>query len=358
MSEWHYSWQTHFKDECLETRFSINGKIHIADIYISLRNTVIEIQHSPMDENTMLEREEFYANQVKAHLVWVFDYTKVTIRDDGYFSRSKFRAMSCLKHSDIYLHTIRGLYRVNTGKYIQYNVFFADFLDVLDRSRFTLCDYNSIVRGMIGLQQMRDTDARLERERIERERREKERREKERIERERIERERRERERIENERYEKERREQELIEKERREKYRIERNRREQELIKRERREKYRREQELVEIERCEIERCERERPERERCKKELNIELDLVTNLHVTTSTKQFEQLESHLVERYDSYRIAEQKRRDKEQERREQELAAKELERLREELNIKDRRKKIMEARRKRLMWGRSLR
>lgn len=89
-------WHIWFQDRCIkegqEVRLkekSTSGQeiLHIADVLIprekipntvlpsNVKGYVLEIQHSPMDERTMRERERFYTLQ-GYHLVWVFDCIK------------------------------------------------------------------------------------------------------------------------------------------------------------------------------------------------------------------------------------------------------------------------------------------
>lgn len=68
MTEWHLSYQKICKRENVEVIINKNGNIHIADIYIN--GKVIELQHSPINEITINERENFYEN-----MIWIFDYT-------------------------------------------------------------------------------------------------------------------------------------------------------------------------------------------------------------------------------------------------------------------------------------------
>lgn len=68
MTPWHIKWQKAFKPDLLEVPFvNVNGKKNIADICLS-SGLVIEIQHSPIKEDTIRERENNYDN-----MIWVFD---------------------------------------------------------------------------------------------------------------------------------------------------------------------------------------------------------------------------------------------------------------------------------------------
>lgn len=70
MSEWHKSWQDKFPEECREVIIEKNGIKHRADILIN--NTVIEFQHSPITNQEILKRNEFYLS-CGYRVVWVFD---------------------------------------------------------------------------------------------------------------------------------------------------------------------------------------------------------------------------------------------------------------------------------------------
>lgn len=69
MTEWHKSYQSICDRKNVEYRISKNGKLHIADIYNN--GMVIELQHSPISNETIDERETFYMN-----MIWLFDNTE------------------------------------------------------------------------------------------------------------------------------------------------------------------------------------------------------------------------------------------------------------------------------------------
>lgn len=101
--DWHIESQNRVIKEAQEVRFisvskdqndiSTNNKqkLHIADVFIDKSNfapkmnkflsydgIVIEYQHSPMKQDVMKKREDFYtgvSSQYKFHLIWVFDCT-------------------------------------------------------------------------------------------------------------------------------------------------------------------------------------------------------------------------------------------------------------------------------------------
>jgi hypothetical protein len=85
-SAWHYKWKSLVPEEMQEVvikrtfhvrerlseLFHDEERIHRADIHNS-RQTVIELQHSPLTIPKIQERENFYIN-----LVWLFDFTDAT----------------------------------------------------------------------------------------------------------------------------------------------------------------------------------------------------------------------------------------------------------------------------------------
>lgn len=88
MSEWHKSLQEMIVDRSLiEYRIERNGILHIADIYNSEKELVIEVQHSPISIEKIRERENFYQN-----MIWIFDCTsKEKIYPTDYFLSGKIQ---------------------------------------------------------------------------------------------------------------------------------------------------------------------------------------------------------------------------------------------------------------------------
>jgi competence protein CoiA len=70
MTEWHLGWQRAVPPERREV---VKGP-HRADI-VTASGGVVEIQHSPVSDDVIAEREEFYGYQ----MAWIFDATKVDI---------------------------------------------------------------------------------------------------------------------------------------------------------------------------------------------------------------------------------------------------------------------------------------
>jgi competence CoiA-like predicted nuclease len=69
-TEWHRNWKNHFPTECQEIimRDPDSGEKHIADVFLTHKNTVIEFQHSPIEISEITARENFYKN-----MLWVID---------------------------------------------------------------------------------------------------------------------------------------------------------------------------------------------------------------------------------------------------------------------------------------------
>jgi hypothetical protein len=67
-TEWHINWQDHFPKPWQEFRFvAENGEMHIADVK-TIKEWVIEFQHSPLAHEERQARNDFYKK-----LVWVVD---------------------------------------------------------------------------------------------------------------------------------------------------------------------------------------------------------------------------------------------------------------------------------------------
>jgi len=95
MSEWHIRMQSFFPKESREYRFKdeITGEVHIADVFDRKTNTVIEFQHSPIDEKEYLSRTYFHLNNGR-RIAWIFDESREHIKE-GYEGR--------LKHDDLFV---------------------------------------------------------------------------------------------------------------------------------------------------------------------------------------------------------------------------------------------------------------
>lgn len=70
-TDWHLEW----KDRALKLGFEIEKRFdeHIADIYDPKTNTVIEVQHSPISEDEILDRTICYSLN-NLNVKWIFDF--------------------------------------------------------------------------------------------------------------------------------------------------------------------------------------------------------------------------------------------------------------------------------------------
>lgn len=83
-SEWHEQWKATIEDACCEVVMGPNNE-HRADI-LGSNNTVIEIQHSPIDIRDSRARVDFYAAQTLRRVIWVVDiqeFWRVRFHLDG-----------------------------------------------------------------------------------------------------------------------------------------------------------------------------------------------------------------------------------------------------------------------------------
>ena len=73
-SEWHIRMQDYFPKEAQEFIFTDEetGEKHIADIFLKDSNTVLEFQHSPIEEKEFFSRTIFHLKN-KRRIVWLFD---------------------------------------------------------------------------------------------------------------------------------------------------------------------------------------------------------------------------------------------------------------------------------------------
>ena len=73
-SEWHIRMQDYFSRESCEVRFvdEETGEIHIADVFLTDSNTVLEFQHSPIPESEFISRTAFQLKNGR-RIVWLFD---------------------------------------------------------------------------------------------------------------------------------------------------------------------------------------------------------------------------------------------------------------------------------------------
>lgn len=66
-TEWHLEWKSHLPVSNVEVVIEKNGVKHRADI-ITPGGIVLELQHSPLSTEVVLEREQFYRR-----MIWLFD---------------------------------------------------------------------------------------------------------------------------------------------------------------------------------------------------------------------------------------------------------------------------------------------
>jgi competence protein CoiA len=80
-TEWHRQWKNHFdaswQEFILENKTS--GEKHIADVHTS-HGLVVEFQHSYIDAEERIQREQFYEN-----MIWVVDGTRLKRDFDRFF---------------------------------------------------------------------------------------------------------------------------------------------------------------------------------------------------------------------------------------------------------------------------------
>ncbi len=89
LSEWHMRMQDYFPKEKREVRFQDDetGEVHIADVFDEETNTVIEFQHSPINEEEYLSRTSFHLKNGR-RIAWIFDESKEKEKE-GYLGRLK-----------------------------------------------------------------------------------------------------------------------------------------------------------------------------------------------------------------------------------------------------------------------------
>ena len=92
-TEWHLRMQAYFPRETLEVRFTdeTNDDIHIADVFLPESNTVLEFQHSRIDQDEFISRTAFHLNHGR-RIVWLFDESSESKDPSQY---GKFRYDDC-----------------------------------------------------------------------------------------------------------------------------------------------------------------------------------------------------------------------------------------------------------------------
>lgn len=73
-TDWHRNWKNNFDSNCQEVIKvnPISGERHIADLYLEHKDLVIEFQHSPIQIEEIIAREQFYKR-----MLWIVDLTSV-----------------------------------------------------------------------------------------------------------------------------------------------------------------------------------------------------------------------------------------------------------------------------------------
>ena len=84
LTEWHIRMQEYFPLEMREIRFkdAETGEIHIADVFLSDSNTVLEFQHSPIEEKEFWDRTIFHLKNGR-RIVWLFDESVKNQKSDN-----------------------------------------------------------------------------------------------------------------------------------------------------------------------------------------------------------------------------------------------------------------------------------
>ncbi|WP_417559021.1 hypothetical protein [Mesoflavibacter zeaxanthinifaciens] len=90
-TEWHREWKNHFDIEYQEViRFdNKTNEKHIADVYNSKKDVVLEFQHSPINTDEIQARELFYNR-----MIWIIDLT--SIKKNLEFINKKFKIETVL----------------------------------------------------------------------------------------------------------------------------------------------------------------------------------------------------------------------------------------------------------------------
>lgn len=112
-SEWHVRMQEYFPRESREVRFKDEktGEIHIADVFLPSKNTVLEFQHSPISEEEFMSRTAFHINSGR-RIVWFFDESTSSTSSE---SVGRFRA----DDSRIVFGPYERLYSPRTYKWLR-----------------------------------------------------------------------------------------------------------------------------------------------------------------------------------------------------------------------------------------------
>ena len=84
-TEWHIRMQDYFPKEFQEWLFTDKktGEKHIADVYLSNQNMVLEFQHSPIDGNEFWRRTHFHIGEGR-RVIWLFDESNRGKKENAY----------------------------------------------------------------------------------------------------------------------------------------------------------------------------------------------------------------------------------------------------------------------------------
>jgi len=131
-TEWHRSWKNKYPDDWQEIAFQDEqtGERHIADVRTE-HDLVIELQHSPIERQQRISREEFYEN-----MVWLVDGTQLK-RDYPRFLKGQ-----------------ENLHKTNRQGY-----FFVDFPDEVFPSAWIESSV-PVIFDFLGLESIQDNDLR------------------------------------------------------------------------------------------------------------------------------------------------------------------------------------------------------
>lgn len=110
-SDWHFSWQNMFEKEQQEITFTANNEKHRADVFAN--NTVVEFQHSPMNETVYNTRNTFYTS-MGYKVIWLFDVRNAEIDQQlfGYKFKKEIAAINSFNNENTEVH----VYLQMTGK--------------------------------------------------------------------------------------------------------------------------------------------------------------------------------------------------------------------------------------------------
>lgn len=81
-SYWHVNWKEKFPESMREVVIQHNGCKHIADI--ENNRLVLELQHSTISEEDIVQREQFYGN-----MIWLFDLIEKNDKEQFHVRHSK-----------------------------------------------------------------------------------------------------------------------------------------------------------------------------------------------------------------------------------------------------------------------------